>query len=157
MAATLVSIVRGAGVEPRRADAASSGAEGRHHQRWEQKPGQKLNRTTVTENELNAYLAYEAKDQMPVGLVEPAVSIVERGRITARAIIDLDAVRKQASDGRALDATSYLSAAACPSQRLDCFARATVSAGSSSNRQVSRPFPYPSRSCRTSSATTRAR
>jgi hypothetical protein len=109
VAATLVSVVRGAGVEPSRADAASMVQKVAAINALGQKPAQKLNRTTVTENELNAYLAYEAKDQLPVGLVEPAISIVGGGRVTARAVIDLDAVRKQRATGGALDATSYLS------------------------------------------------
>jgi hypothetical protein len=109
VAATLVSVVRGAGVEPSRADAASMVQKVAAINALGQKPAQKLNRTTVTENELNAYLAYEAKDQLPVGLVEPAISIVGGGRITARAVIDLEAVRKQRATGGALDATSYLS------------------------------------------------
>jgi hypothetical protein len=107
--ALLVPIVRGAGVEPSRADAASMAQKVAAINALGLKPGQKLNRTVVTENEVNAYLAYETKDQLPVGLVEPAVSIVGGGRITARAVIDLDSVRKQRATGGALDATSYLS------------------------------------------------
>jgi hypothetical protein len=108
LAVMLVSIVRGAGVEPSRADAASMVKKVAAINALAERPTEKLNRTTVTENELNAYLAYETKDQLPVGLVEPAISIIGGGRLTARAVIDLDAVRKQRATGSVLDATSYL-------------------------------------------------
>ena len=36
-------------------------------------PVKRPNRTTVTENELNAFLAFEARDQLPAGVVEPAI------------------------------------------------------------------------------------
>src|SRR5262245_26837911 len=109
VAATLASVVRGAAVEPSRAHAASTVQTVARIAALGERRSQKLNRTTGTENELNAYLVYEAKDQLPVGLVEPAISIVGGGRLTARAVLDLDAVRKQQATGGALDATSYLS------------------------------------------------
>jgi len=31
---------------------------------------------TVTENEVNSYLVYEAKEQLPTGVVEPSVTIL---------------------------------------------------------------------------------
>jgi hypothetical protein len=31
-------------------------------------------RTTVTESELNSYLVYDAKDQLPVGVVDPSLT-----------------------------------------------------------------------------------
>ena len=66
-------------------------------------------RTTITENEVNAYLAYDGKAQLPVGVVEPVVSILGTERVSARAIVDLDAVRKQQNPTSVLDPTSYLS------------------------------------------------
>src|SRR5476649_1848740 len=51
-------------------------------------------RTLVTETEVNSYLAFEAKEQIPVGVVQPSISIVGTGRLSGRAIVDLDAVRK---------------------------------------------------------------
>ncbi len=54
-------------------------------------------RTTVTENEVNAYLTFEAVDQLPAGVVEPTITIVGPGRVTGRAVVDLDSVRKQRS------------------------------------------------------------
>jgi hypothetical protein len=66
-------------------------------------------RTTITENEVNAYLAYDGKAQLPAGVVDPVVSIVGTERVSARAVVDLDGVRKQRNPRSAFDPTSYLS------------------------------------------------
>ena len=47
--------------------------------------------TTVTENEVNAYLAIDARPDIPAGVVEPAVTILGGGRLSGRAVVDLDA------------------------------------------------------------------
>jgi len=60
-----------------------------------EKPLKERRRTTVTENELNAYLALEALGDLPKGVVNPAVSILAGGRLSGRAVVDLDAVRKE--------------------------------------------------------------
>lgn len=73
------------------------------------KPTKQGRRTTVTESEVNAYLAYDAGSQIPVGVVEPYVSIVGTGRLTGRAVVDLDAVRKQRNPTSILDPMNYLS------------------------------------------------
>jgi hypothetical protein len=67
-----------------------------------------VRRTTVTENELNAYLVFDAQEQLPVGVVEPFVNILGIGRISGRAVVDLDAVRKQRTSSSLFDPTSYL-------------------------------------------------
>ncbi len=67
-----------------------------------------IRRTNVTENEVNAYLAYDVKDQIPAGVVNPTVTILGTGRVSGRAIVDLDAVRKQQNPTSLLDPTSYL-------------------------------------------------
>src|SRR5215831_7008151 len=53
-----------------------------------------VRRTTVTERELNAYLASEAAPELPAGVVEPSVNILGAGRVSGRAVVDLDAVRQ---------------------------------------------------------------
>jgi hypothetical protein len=63
--------------------------------------------TPLTDVELNSYLHYMAADQIPVGIVEPALNAVGNGRVTGRAIVDLDAVRKQKQRGW-LDPVGYL-------------------------------------------------
>jgi serine/threonine protein kinase HipA of HipAB toxin-antitoxin module len=50
-----------------------------------EKPSKQGRRTTVTESEVNAYLAYDAGSQIPVGVVEPYVSILGTGRSSGRA------------------------------------------------------------------------
>ena len=63
--------------------------------------------TPLTDVELNSYLRYMAADQIPVGIVEPALNAIGSGRVTGRAIVDLDAVRKQKQRGW-LDPVGYL-------------------------------------------------
>ena len=52
-------------------------------------------KTTLTESELNAYLALEAAKDLPTGVVEPSLSILGPGRLSGRAVVDLDAVRRE--------------------------------------------------------------
>lgn len=73
-----------------------------------EKPAKVARRTTVTENEVNSYLVYEAREQIPVGVVDPSVTIVGPGRLSGRAIVDLDAVRKQKAPTSLLDPMNYL-------------------------------------------------
>jgi hypothetical protein len=71
-------------------------------------PSRQVHRTTLTENEVNAFLSFDAADSLPPGVLEPAVSILGTGRVMARAVVDLDAVRKQKNPSSLLDPTSYL-------------------------------------------------
>lgn len=64
--------------------------------------------TPVRESELNAYFRFQAQDDIPVGVVDPYVTIIGDGRLAGRATVDLDAVRKQRSSGGWLDPKSYL-------------------------------------------------
>jgi hypothetical protein len=64
--------------------------------------------TVITDTELNAYFRYNAKDQIPVGIVDPTINALGEGRVGGRAVVDLDAVRKQKQRGW-LDPLSYLS------------------------------------------------
>ena len=63
--------------------------------------------TEFTDTELNAYLRYNLKDTIPVGIVDPSLQAVGEGRVSGRAIVDLDAVRKQKQRGW-LDPMGYL-------------------------------------------------
>jgi hypothetical protein len=65
-------------------------------------------RTTVTENEVNSYLAYEVADQLPAGVGQPTLTALGAGRISGRAIVDLDAVRKAGNSTSLFDLRSYL-------------------------------------------------
>ncbi len=63
--------------------------------------------TQFTDTELNAYLRFNLKDEIPVGIVDPALQAIGDGRVGGRAIVDLDAVRKQKQRGW-LDPMAYL-------------------------------------------------
>jgi hypothetical protein len=62
----------------------------------------------VTDAEVNSYLRFMAADQIPVGIVEPLLNALGEGRVSGRAVVDLDAVRKQKQRGW-LDPVGYLS------------------------------------------------
>jgi hypothetical protein len=57
-------------------------------------------RTAFTESEVNSFLAFHARSEIPAGIIDPAVSIDEAGQIAGTAIVDLDEVKKaqQGSD-----------------------------------------------------------
>jgi len=72
------------------------------------KPAKSSLRTIVTEGEVNAYLRYDAGDQIPAGVVEPSISILGAGRLSGRAVVDLDAVRRAKNATSFFDPMSYL-------------------------------------------------
>lgn len=73
-----------------------------------ERQGGPVRRTTVTEREVNAYLVFEAKEQLPVGVVNPSVTILGTGRLSGQAVVDLDAVRKAKGPTSLLDPMNYL-------------------------------------------------
>jgi hypothetical protein len=73
-----------------------------------ERPNRPARRTTITENEVNSYLVYDAHEQLPAGVVEPSVTILGTGRLSGRAVVDLDAVRKSKASASILDPTNYL-------------------------------------------------
>ena len=73
-----------------------------------EKPRKQGRQTTVTETEVNAYLAYDAHEDLPTGVVEPSVSILGAGRLSGRAVVDLDAVRREHKPTSLLDPMNYL-------------------------------------------------
>jgi hypothetical protein len=62
----------------------------------EKRPARK---TTLLERELNAYISVHGKSELPAGVVDPTVTILPDGRLTGRAIVDLDAVRASQERG----------------------------------------------------------
>jgi hypothetical protein len=62
--------------------------------------------TPVTEAEVNAFLSLSS--QLPVGLTEPNLSLLGDGRVTARATVDLDAVRRARRAQDWLDLSRFL-------------------------------------------------
>jgi hypothetical protein len=63
------------------------------------KPKAKPRALQVTDAEVTAYLRHHAKDDIPVGIIEPSITALGDGRVSGRAIVDLDAVRKQKQRG----------------------------------------------------------
>jgi hypothetical protein len=72
------------------------------------RPSKIARKIIVTDAEVNSYLVYDAKDQIPVGVVEPTLTAVGQGRLSGRAVVDLDAVRKQKAPTSLLDPMNYL-------------------------------------------------
>ena len=64
--------------------------------------------TTVTENEVNAYLAYEVASQLPAGVVTPSITILGSGRLSGQVVVDLDRVRQEMKAVGLLNSVSYL-------------------------------------------------
>jgi hypothetical protein len=56
-------------------------------------------RTVVTEAETNAYLRLKLGSTLPAGLVDPYIAALGEGRVSATAILDLDAVRRADAKG----------------------------------------------------------
>ena len=72
------------------------------------RPSNQIRRTSVSESEVNAYLGYDGRSQLPAGVVDPAVSILGTGRLAGRAVVDLDAVRRAKASQSWFDPTNYL-------------------------------------------------
>ncbi len=65
-------------------------------------------RTTFTDGQFNAWLLADGKDNVPHGLLSPTVTFLAASKITAKAVVDLDAVRKSKPRGM-LDPMNLLS------------------------------------------------
>src|SRR5262245_66675456 len=64
--------------------------------------------TTFAQAETNSYLKYKAGDLLPVGLTQPELTMVGNGKVSGKAIVDLDIVREKQGSGSWFDPTSYL-------------------------------------------------
>jgi len=102
------TVASGADVRPQRRDAAAMKQKVAAIAAFGERPSRQARRTTVTETEVNAYLVYDAHSDLPVGVVEPWVTIVGTGRVSGRAVVDLDAVRKDKKPTSMLDPMTYL-------------------------------------------------
>ena len=108
--AALVSsaVAAGADVRATKRDAATLKQKVAGITTFADRPTSAGRRTIVTEAEVNSYLVYDAKEQIPVGVVQPAINVIGPGRLSGRAIVDLDAVRKQKAPTSLLDPMNYL-------------------------------------------------
>ena len=64
--------------------------------------------TQFTQAETNSYLKFKSGPLLPTGLAEPVITLHGEGRVTGRAVVDLDVVRQKQSSGGWFDPTSYL-------------------------------------------------
>ena len=64
--------------------------------------------TRVTEREVNAYLAFDAKSELPAGFADPRITVLPDLKLSGTATIDLDAVRKERQSRSWLDPLNYL-------------------------------------------------
>lgn len=71
-------------------------------------PSRQPRRTTLTQDEVNAYFTFDAQNDLPPGVVEPSVTILGTGRLSGRAVVDLDAFRKQKTPTSLLDPANFL-------------------------------------------------
>jgi hypothetical protein len=65
--------------------------------------------TPITEAEVNSYLRFELGDRIPDGVTDPGVSILENGRLSGRATVDLARVGQSRKSTGTLDPFSLLS------------------------------------------------
>lgn len=68
-------------------------------------------RTPITETEVNSYLRYELSDRMPDGVKDPWVSLLDEGRVSGKATVDLARVGQSRTSGGMLDPFNYLTGA----------------------------------------------
>jgi len=73
-----------------------------------ERPLKERRRTTVTESEVNAYLTLEAIGDLPKGVINPSITILAGGRLSGRAVVDLDAVRRESPPKGLLDPKNLL-------------------------------------------------
>jgi hypothetical protein len=64
--------------------------------------------TTFTQDETNSYLKYGAGDLLPTGLTQPEITMLGQGKVSGKAVVDLDIVRQKQGSGGWFDPTSYL-------------------------------------------------
>jgi hypothetical protein len=64
-------------------------------------------RTDFAGDELNAYLQLRMAPKFPAGVADPSVTLVGQGRVSGKAMVDLDNIRKKSSGGW-FDPAAYL-------------------------------------------------
>ncbi len=70
-------------------------------------PGAPPLRTSFSEREINAYFEHYGESFLPAGIAKPRATLLDGGRIVARAIVDLDTVRGARERGL-FDPLAYL-------------------------------------------------
>ena len=70
--------------------------------------GRQAQQTTVTQSELNSFLALDGRALLPAGVSEPVITMDGSGHLTGHAIVDLDAIRRQKNPTSMLDPSNLL-------------------------------------------------
>jgi hypothetical protein len=71
--------------------------------------GSGAKQTPILENELNSYLRYELREEVPAGVMEPTITILGDGRVAGSAVVDLDAVKQARQSSSWFDPMRLLS------------------------------------------------
>jgi len=65
--------------------------------------------TTISEAELNSYLVFNLKNEIPRGLAQPEISLIGNGDLAGRVLVDIDAFKRSRSSDDFFDPLSYIS------------------------------------------------
>jgi hypothetical protein len=68
----------------------------------------KVATTAITEAEVNSYLRYEMGDRIPPGVTDPWVSLLDKGRLSGTATVDLGRVGQSRKPTGMLDPFTFL-------------------------------------------------
>ena len=55
--------------------------------------------TQLTDTELNSYIRYHLREQVPAGIVDPTLNALGDGRVSGTTMVDLDGIRKSRQRG----------------------------------------------------------
>ena len=69
----------------------------------------KARKFSIAEREVNSYLVFNLKEQIPKGLAEPEITMVGDGALTARVLVDMDEVKRRRQSRSVIDPLNYLS------------------------------------------------
>ena len=97
---------RRAGLAPGRR--APAGQNRPHHEERTAPAERRRRRPPITEAEVNSYLRYELGDRIPAGVTDPWVSILENGRLSGKATVDLARVGQSRKSSGMLDPFNFL-------------------------------------------------
>jgi hypothetical protein len=86
--------------------------------------------TSFSQREVNSYLRFHMREQVPQGITEPVITIVGAGRVSGEAIVDLDAVSRSRRSSSMLDPMRWLTG------RLPVTATGTLETGEGEGRFV---------------------
>ena len=65
--------------------------------------------TSISEAELNSYLVFNLKNEIPRGLTQPEISMTGNGAVAGRVLVDIDAFKRNRGSEDFFDPLSYIS------------------------------------------------